>query len=58
VPKNDADRDGRNGRRDALPNTQFKVKPDNGHEPLAYTGGKMRKFRIRIPPGRPRPASK
>src|SRR5579862_4024215 len=33
---------------DALPNTQFKVKLDNGHELLAYTGGKMRKFRIRI----------
>lgn len=36
---------------DALPNTQFKVKLDNGHELLAYTGGKMRKFRIRILPG-------
>ena len=33
---------------DALPNTQFKVRLDNGHELLAYTGGKMRKFRIRI----------
>src|SRR5213080_2012485 len=33
---------------DALPNTQFKIKLDNGHELLAYTGGKMRKFRIRI----------
>ena len=33
---------------EALPNTQFKVKLDNGHELLAYTGGKMRKFRIRI----------
>ncbi len=33
---------------DALPNTQFNVKLDNGHELLAYTGGKMRKFRIRI----------
>ena len=32
----------------ALANTQFKVKLDNGHELLAYTGGKMRKFRIRI----------
>ena len=36
---------------DAMPNTQFKVKLDNGHELLAYTGGKMRKFRIRILPG-------
>jgi len=33
---------------DAMPNTQFKVKLDNGHELLAYTGGKMRKSRIRI----------
>ena len=27
--------------------SQFKIKLDNGHELLAYTGGKMRKFRIR-----------
>jgi translation initiation factor IF-1 len=47
VPKNDAiEMDGTVV--DALPNTQFKVKLDNGHELLAYTGGKMRKFRIRI----------
>jgi translation initiation factor IF-1 len=31
-----------------LPNAQFKVKLDNGHEILAYIGGKMRKFEIRI----------
>jgi translation initiation factor IF-1 len=47
VPKNDAiEMDGTVV--DALPNTQFKIKLDNGHELLAYTGGKMRKFRIRI----------
>lgn len=47
VPKDDAiEMDGTVV--DALPNTQFKVKLDNGHELLAYTGGKMRKFRIRI----------
>lgn len=33
---------------DALRNSQFKVVLDNGHEVLAYTGGKMRRFRIRI----------
>ena len=26
----------------------FKVKLDNGHEVLAHTAGKMRKFRIRV----------
>lgn len=31
-----------------LPNAQFKVKLDNGHELIAYIGGKMRKFEIRI----------
>ena len=33
---------------EALPNTQFKVKLENGHEVLAYLSGKMRKFYIRI----------
>ncbi len=33
---------------DALRNSQFKVRLDNDHEVLAYTGGKMRRFRIRI----------
>ena len=47
LPKNDAiEMDGTVV--DALPNTQFKVRLDNNHELLAYTGGKMRKFRIRI----------
>lgn len=31
-----------------LPNAQFRVKLDNGHELVAYIGGKMRKFEIRI----------
>ena len=33
---------------DSLRNSQFRVLLDNGHEVLAYTGGKMRRFRIRI----------
>ncbi len=33
---------------EALPNTQFKVRLDNGHEILAYLSGKMRKYYIRI----------
>ncbi len=36
---------------DTLPNSQFTVRLDNGHELLAYTGGRMRRFRIRILPG-------
>jgi len=31
-----------------LPNTQFKVELDNGHEVLAYLSGKMRRYYIRI----------
>jgi translation initiation factor IF-1 len=33
---------------EALPNTQFTVELDNGHEVLAYLSGKMRKYYIRI----------
>ena len=33
---------------EALPNTQFKVELENGHQVLAYLSGKMRKFYIRI----------
>ncbi len=33
---------------EALPNTQFRVKLENGHQVLAYLSGKMRKFYIRI----------
>jgi translation initiation factor IF-1 len=35
----------------ALANTQFKVKLDNGHEVIAHIAGKMRKNFIRILPG-------
>ena len=31
-----------------LPNAMFKVKLENGHEVLAHTAGKMRKFRSRV----------
>lgn len=31
-----------------LPNAMFKVQLENGHEVLAHTAGKMRKFRIRV----------
>ena len=33
---------------EALPNATFRVKLENGHEILAHTSGKMRKFRIRV----------
>jgi translation initiation factor IF-1 len=33
---------------EVLPNTQFRVKLTNGHNVLAYAGGKMRQRRIRI----------
>lgn len=33
---------------EALPNTQFKVELENGHQVLAYLSGKMRKYYIRI----------
>ncbi len=36
---------------EAFPNGQFKIALDNGHETLAYTAGKMRRYRIRINPG-------
>jgi len=29
----------------------YRVELDNGHETLAYTAGKMRRYRIRINPG-------
>lgn len=35
----------------ALPNTEFRVKLDNGHMLLAHVAGKMRKHFIRIVPG-------
>lgn len=36
---------------DVLPNQMFKVEFDNGHIVTAYTGGKMRQFRIRLVAG-------
>jgi translation initiation factor IF-1 len=35
----------------ALANTQFRVKLENGHEVIAHIAGKMRKNFIRILPG-------
>jgi translation initiation factor IF-1 len=31
-----------------LPNAMFRVQLENGHEIIAHTAGKMRKFRIRV----------
>ena len=33
---------------DVLPNQMFKVELENGHVIIAYTGGKMRQFKIRM----------
>jgi len=33
---------------EALPNTQFRVQLENGHEALAYVSGRMRRYYIRI----------
>jgi translation initiation factor IF-1 len=33
---------------EVLPNQMFKVKLDNDHIVTCYTGGKMRRFRIRL----------
>jgi len=33
---------------DVLPNQMFKVELENGHVLTAYTGGKMRQFKIRM----------
>jgi translation initiation factor IF-1 len=34
--------------KELLPNTQFRVELDNGHQVLAYLSGRMRKYYIRI----------
>ncbi len=34
--------------KERLPNAMFRVELENGHEVLAHTAGKMRKFRIRV----------
>ncbi len=36
---------------EALPNAQFRVELENGHEILGLLSGKMRKYYIRIIPG-------
>ena len=36
---------------DVLPNQMFKVQFENGHVVTAYTGGKMRQFKIRMVTG-------
>jgi translation initiation factor IF-1 len=33
---------------EVLPDSRFRVKLENGHELVAYSGGKMRKNRIRV----------
>jgi translation initiation factor IF-1 len=33
---------------EVLPDSRFRVTLDNGHQVIAYTGGKMRKHHIRI----------
>ncbi len=37
--------------KESLPNTQFKVELENGHEILAHISGKLRMNYIRILPG-------
>lgn len=34
--------------KEKLPNAMFRVELENGHEIIAHTAGKMRKFRIRV----------
>jgi translation initiation factor IF-1 len=36
---------------EALRGRMFRVQLDNGHELIAYTAGKMRRYRIRMAPG-------
>jgi translation initiation factor IF-1 len=36
---------------EALPNTRFRIKLENGHLVLAHLSGKMRRYNIRILPG-------
>ena len=38
----------RGGVDEVLPDSRFRVTLDNGHELVAYSGGKMRKHRIRV----------
>ena len=34
--------------RDVLPDGLYRIELDNGHDIIAYTAGRMKKFRIRI----------
>lgn len=36
---------------EALPGLLFKIKLDSGKEALAYLGGKMKRYRIKVLPG-------
>lgn len=36
---------------DVLPNQTYAVELDNGHKVICYTGGKMKKFKIRLVQG-------
>lgn len=36
---------------EALRNSMFKIRLDNGHEALGYMGGRMKRYRIRVFPG-------
>jgi translation initiation factor IF-1 len=36
---------------EVLPNQTFKVRLDNNHSVVCYTGGKMRQFKIRLVQG-------
>jgi translation initiation factor IF-1 len=36
---------------EALGSGMFRVSLDNGHQLIAYTAGKMRRYRIRMAPG-------
>ncbi len=33
---------------EVLPNSMFRVKLDSGHQVLAYTSGKMKKYKIKM----------
>lgn len=36
---------------EVLPDSRYRVTLDNGHKLVCYSGGKMRKHRIRVPAG-------
>ena len=38
----------RGGVAEVLPDSRFRVTPDNGHELVAYAGGTVRRLRIRL----------